>query len=230
MKRIPAPALRPIRGAADLDALRFDERDGLIPVIAQDAATGDVLMLACADRAALERTLETGEMHYHSRSRDQLWHKGETSGNVQRVQELLADCDADAILALVEPAGPACHTGAPTCFGVTRPRDAAREAGATLAELWRVIEERDATRPQGSYTTRLLHDPNLRIKKLGEELAELVAALGAGDSERIREEAADLLYHLLVALRAAGASLRQVEEVLSTRRSRGAGGDPGSGA
>ncbi|MBI4522163.1 MAG: bifunctional phosphoribosyl-AMP cyclohydrolase/phosphoribosyl-ATP diphosphatase HisIE [Gemmatimonadetes bacterium] len=201
-----------MRSVADIAKLRFDPRDDLIPVIAQDAATGDVLMVAFADRAALEHTLATGEMHYHSRSRGELWRKGETSGNVQRVRELLADCDGDAILALVDPAGPACHTGTRTCFAVER------EPSSTLAELWRVIEERAAQRPEGSYTTRLLENSNLRLKKLGEEMAELIAALASRDSTRVSQEAADLLYHLLVALRAADSSLAAVEAELARRR------------
>lgn len=248
---------RPIRSPADLDAVRFDPRDGLVPVVAQDAGTGHVLMLAYADRAALQRTLETREMHYFSRSRHEMWHKGATSGNVQRVRELLADCDGDAILALVDPAGPACHTGRHTCFGADRqetggtpPRRTAGGAAAepaapgrriqsavhgggagaaaahgrsVLAELWRVIDERAVTRPAGSYTTRLLRDPNLRIKKLGEEVAELIAALSAGDAGRVRGEAADLLYHLFVALRGAGTSLVDVEAELAARRETRAG-------
>ncbi|MBI4539351.1 MAG: bifunctional phosphoribosyl-AMP cyclohydrolase/phosphoribosyl-ATP diphosphatase HisIE [Gemmatimonadetes bacterium] len=220
-------AIRPIRGTADLAGLHFGAPDELIPVIAQDAGTGDVLMIAYANREALERTLETGEMYYYSRSRGELWHKGASSGNVQRVRELLADCDNDAILALVDPAGPACHTGAPTCFGVVRgPAQAAggtRDAGAqpggrVLAELWRIINERAATRPAGSYTTRLLDDANLRIKKLGEEVAELIMALSANDRERVCQEAADLVYHLLVALQAAGTTLEEVEAALAQRR------------
>lgn len=252
---------RSIRSPADLDGVRFHPRDGLVPVVAQDAATGHVLMLAYADRTALQRTLETGEMHYHSRSRSKLWHKGATSGNVQRVRELLADCDGDAILALVDPAGPACHTGRPTCFGAGRDPTggtglrptggrpaaaelatpqaavqgtvagegagaAARHGGSVLGELWRVIEERAAARPAGSYTTRLLHDPNLRIKKLGEEMAEFIAALSAGDAGPVRAEAADLLYHLFVALRGAGIALVDLEAELAARRAVPSGFSP----
>jgi phosphoribosyl-ATP pyrophosphohydrolase/phosphoribosyl-AMP cyclohydrolase len=168
-------------------------------------------MVAYADREALERSLETGVMHYRSRTRG-LWRKGETSGNEQRVQSLTADCDADAVLARVSPAGPACHTGERTCFGDTC------EAGA-LAALAATIEARatlpDATSP--SYTQRLLADRNLRLKKLGEESAELVTALADGDPVRAREEGADLVYHAFVALRAAGVTLADVQHVLAGR-------------
>jgi len=211
---------RAIRTRYDLDALAFDDR-GLVPVVAQDAGTGVVLMVAWASREALERSLETGEMHFWSRSRAALWRKGETSGNVLRVVSLHGDCDGDVVLARVEPAGPACHTGEATCFGQgteTGGAPAAPAAPAVLDELWSVIEERARERPEGSYTTRLLDDENLRLKKLGEESAELVAALARGDASGAPEEAADLLYHLLVALRAAGASWGEVLEALRRRR------------
>lgn len=198
---------------ADLDGLDFEKSDGLVAVVAQDARTGAVLTLAFADREALERTLASGEMHYRSRSRDELWHKGATSGNVQRVVSLRADCDADAVLARVEPAGPACHTGEPTCFGPP-----ATPAAAVLSELAGVVDARARERPEGSYTVRLLDDENLRLKKLGEEGAELVAALARGRSEDAAREAADLLYHLLVALRGSGVALEEVLEVLRERR------------
>lgn len=196
-----------------LDSLDFGKLDGLVPVVAQDASTREVLMVAFADREALERTLETGEMHYRSRSRDALWRKGETSGNVQRVRALIADCDADTVLALVEPAGPACHTGSRTCFGDRPPMT----GGPFLARLAEIVEARAEGRPEGSYTVRLLDDENLRIKKIGEETAELVAALGRQDADDAREEAADLLYHLLVALVGAGVGLDEVEAVLRSR-------------
>ena len=201
----------PLRTAADLDALDFAKLDGLVPVVAQDAATGAVLMVAFADREALERTLESGEMHYRSRSRDELWHKGTTSGNVQQVVSLTADCDADAVLARVEPAGPACHTGEPTCFG-------APAGAAILSELGEVVDARARERPEGSYTVRLLDDENLRLKKLGEEVAELVAALARGRDDEVAEEAADLLYHVVVALRGNGVGLDDVLGRLRERR------------
>jgi phosphoribosyl-ATP pyrophosphohydrolase/phosphoribosyl-AMP cyclohydrolase len=198
----------------DLDALNFDKGQGTVMVIAQDAATGVVLMVAAADREALARTLDTGEMHYRSRTRG-LWHKGATSGNVQRVVSLSADCDGDAVLARVIAAGPACHTGAMSCFG--------REALASdaLAALDATIAARSAVpAPAGEppgYTRRLLGDRNLRLKKLGEEAAELVTACADGDAARASEEAADLLYHALVALRAVGGTLADVRNVLAAR-------------
>jgi phosphoribosyl-ATP pyrophosphohydrolase/phosphoribosyl-AMP cyclohydrolase len=169
-------------------------------------------MVAHADREALEQTLRTGEMHYRSRSRG-LWHKGGTSGNVQRVVSLTADCDADAILARVVPAGPACHNGTTSCF-----RDEAVQADvfATLdATITARMQHTDEANK--SYTQRLLGDRNLRLKKLGEEAVELATACVEGDIERATEETADLLYHALVALRAVGGSLDGVRAVLSSR-------------
>ncbi|HEX5181292.1 MAG TPA: bifunctional phosphoribosyl-AMP cyclohydrolase/phosphoribosyl-ATP diphosphatase HisIE [Gemmatimonadaceae bacterium] len=200
----------------DLDALDFEKGGGLVTVVAQDASTGAVLMVAFADRVALERTLETGEMHYHSRRRG-LWHKGLASGSVQRVVSLSADCDGDAVLARVHSTGAACHTGDASCFG-----GAAVDADA-LASLDAVIASRAADRsgPSPSYTRRLLTDRNLRLKKLGEECAELVVALGDGDAERATAEAADLVYHALVALRALGVGLDEVRTVLSRREREG---------
>ena len=193
----------------DLNALDFQKGGGLVTVVAQDASTGQVLMVAFASREALERTLASGEMHYQSRSRG-LWHKGGTSGNTQRVVTLSADCDGDAVLARVIPAGPACHTGAATCFG--------NIAADTLAELDATIDERADGGGTGSYTARLLADRNLRLKKIGEEASEFVTACADGDTERANEEAADVLYHLLVALHAAGGSLGAVREALRSRR------------
>ena len=211
-----APLLR-------LDSLDFAKGSGTVTVVAQDAVTGTVLMVAAADRAALEQTLSTGEMHYLSRTRGP-WHKGETSGNVQRVVSLQADCDRDAVLALVEPAGPACHTGDTSCFGQPR--------AGTLEKLDGVLKSRQADKQAGnapvkastgqtvnpSYTTRLLSDRNLRLKKLGEECAELVAACADGDRERAISEAADLYYHMMVALRALDAGLDDVKLVLECRQ------------
>ena len=226
----------------DLDRLNFEKGDGIVTVVCQDHLSGAVLMVAHADRESLERTVATGEMHYWSRTRGR-WHKGETSGNVQKVVELLYDCDADAILARVEASGPACHTGDDSCFG-----ELARAAGA-LARLDAVIAARATALPDGqvshpesitdssrqhlgpaaesspvvpSYTRRLLADRNLRLKKLGEEAVELVTACADGDAERASEEAADLVYHTLVALRAVGVSLRDVERVLAGRQGDGA--------
>ena len=199
----------------DLNSLAFGKGGGVVTVVAQDALTGAVLMVARADREALERTVATGEMHYHSRTRG-LWHKGATSGNVQRVVSLSADCDGDAVLARVRPAGPACHTGAVSCFG-----EEALGADA-LGVLDRTIAARAAGTPGGtatppSYTQRLLGDRNLRLKKIGEEGAELVLACGDEDRPRATEEALDLMYHLLVALRAIGVTLDDVRRVADTR-------------
>ncbi len=203
----------------DLDLLNFTKGAGLVSVIAQDATTGDVLMVAFADRTAVEATLRTGEMHYHSRSRG-LWHKGATSGNVQRVVSLTTDCDHDAILARVIPAGPACHTGATTCFttpGVSPPpSDAFADLDETIAS--RARGDRDGATP--SYTRRLLEDRNLRLKKIGEEAAEFVLASADDDPERATSEAADLLYHTMVALHALGIRLSDVREELARRASR----------
>ena len=198
----------------DLDRLDFAKGNGLIQVVTQDADTGAVLMVAHADREALERTLETGEMHYRSRTRG-LWHKGATSGNTQRVVALFPDCDGDAVLAVVEPHGPACHTGAVTCFG-----DDAERADP-VARLDTTIRERMTSRPEESYTARLFADRNLRLKKLGEEAVELALACAAQDRNRAVEEAADLVYHALVALRAAGASWDDVRAALALRATKG---------
>jgi phosphoribosyl-ATP pyrophosphohydrolase/phosphoribosyl-AMP cyclohydrolase len=196
----------------DLDGLDFQKGGGLITVVAQDSRTGSVLMVAHADREALERTLATGEMHYRSRSRG-LWHKGATSGNVQRVVSMTVDCDGDAVLARVVPAGPACHTGTESCFS-------AGESGSdALGQLDSIIRQRTlSVADAASYTSRLLGDRNLRLKKLGEEAAELVTASADGDTARAIEEAADLFYHALVALHAVGGSLRDVQSVLAERQ------------
>jgi len=193
----------------DLNALDFEKGGGLVTVIAQDASSGQVLMVAHASRESLERTLASGEMHYQSRSRGP-WHKGATSGNTQRIVSLSADCDGDAVLARVIPAGPSCHTGAVTCFGDI--------AADTIADLDATIDMRAAGGAEGSYTARLLADRNLRLKKIGEEASEFVTACADGDSVRANEEAADLLYHMLVALHASGGSLGAVRDTLRARR------------
>ncbi len=196
----------------DLDRLDFNKGHGLVTVVTQDARTGDVLMVAHADREALERTLATGEMYYRSRTRG-LWHKGGTSGNVQRVVSLSADCDGDAVLARVEKAGPACHTGEETCFGPGR-WDALAALDATIA---RRATQAPVEGEKPSYTRRLLDDRNLRLKKLGEEAAELVTACADGDGARAVEEAADVLYHVLVAVKPLGLTLDEVKAVLARR-------------
>ena len=204
----------------NLDALNFEKSNGVVTVVTQDATTGVVLMLAHANREAMERTLSSGEMHYTSRTRG-LWHKGATSGNVQRVVSLNADCDGDAVLARVNPAGPACHTGQTSCFG-----NAALGADA-LGVLDVIIASREVdakSAAQGaklSYTQRLLSDRNLRLKKLGEEAVELATACADSDAERGAEEGADVVYHTLVALRAIGVSLNDVRAVLAKRNTTG---------
>lgn len=200
-----------IDDSAALDRLDFARGGGLIAVIAQHAHTGEVLMLAYANREALERTLAERVMWYFSRSRDELWRKGDTSGNVQTVVSLHGDCDGDAVLARVLPAGPACHTGAANCF----------DAAPTLTALDRVIAERASAPAGSSYTQKLLSDRNLRSKKLGEEAVELALACERQDGDRIAEEAADLLYHALVACRAGQVSVEAVLAVLAGRGAEG---------
>ena len=195
--------------------IAFDER-GLVPCIVQDWATGEVLTLAYMNRESLRRTRETGEMHFFSRSRQELWHKGATSGNTQKVRAIRYDCDADALLALVEPAGPACHTGERSCFHRGELR-----AGApfeTLPTLERTIAARSVARPPGSYTARLLDDPGLAGAKVQEEAEEVVRAVREESDERVAEEAADVVYHLAVLLRARGLTLADAERVLDGRR------------
>jgi phosphoribosyl-AMP cyclohydrolase / phosphoribosyl-ATP pyrophosphohydrolase len=199
------------------DDVTWDSQ-GLAPAIVQDAASGEVLMLAWMNRESLRRTLETGKATFWSRSRGELWVKGATSGNTQAVRAVRVDCDRDALLVRVDPAGPACHTGARSCFLAGEPLlDAAPSPGETLAALERVLRSRQADPPQGSYTAKLLADETLRHKKVGEEASELVIASLRGDRREISEEAADVLYHLLVLLRAHGMGLAEVTEVLRAR-------------
>jgi phosphoribosyl-ATP pyrophosphohydrolase/phosphoribosyl-AMP cyclohydrolase len=195
--------------------LSFDER-GLVPCVVQDWATGEVLMLAYMNAEALERTRSTGELHLYSRSRRELWHKGATSGNVQTVRALRVDCDGDALLALVDPAGPACHTGQRTCFyrGELEP-SAPHEV---LPGLERTLVARAAERPEGSYTVALLDDPPLIGAKVMEEAEEVARAAREESDERVAEEAADVLYHLLVLMRSRGRALADAERVLDGRR------------
>ena len=187
---------RSLSGAIDPDSLTYDDR-GLLPVIAQDETSGAVLMLAYADREAVQLTLDTGLAHFWSRSRQQLWKKGATSGNTLEVVEVLVDCDRDTLLLRVRPAGPACHRGTRTCF---EPNAARLELGW----LWRVLESRRQEQSESSYTARLLAQGLPRVaQKVGEEAVEMViAALTSGDGDRssVVEEGADLLYHLLVLL------------------------------
>ncbi len=206
---------RTLRSTTDLDTLAFDDR-GLIPVVAQDESTGAVLMVAWANLDALVRTLDEGKMVFWSRSRGELWRKGDTSGNVLELVSLHTDCDADTIVARVRPTGPACHTGETTCFGDLG--ETGVEPESTLPEVWATLVSRAQERPEGSYTVRLIEDENLRIKKLGEEAAELIQALVKGENERAAEEAADLIYHTLAALLANGVTLGDVLKELEGRR------------
>ncbi len=191
-------------------------KGGLVPCVVQDWRTGEVLTLAYMNREALARTRESGEVHLWSRSRDVLWHKGASSGNVQRVRALRLDCDRDAVLALVEPAGPACHTGERTCFhsGEVELR-APHEA---LPDLERTIAARSAGAPAGSYTATLLADPAQAGAKVEEEAEEVARAVREESEERVSEEAADLLYHLCVLLRTRDLALADAERVLDARR------------
>jgi phosphoribosyl-ATP pyrophosphohydrolase/phosphoribosyl-AMP cyclohydrolase len=195
--------------------IAYDER-GLVPVVVQDWGTGEVLTLAYANAEAVARTRETGELHLWSRSRGEQWHKGATSGHTQRVRALRLDCDGDALLALVEPNGPACHTGERTCFhhGELEPR-APHEA---LPALERTLAERAALRPGGSYTVELLDDPPRIGAKVQEEAEEVARAAREEPDERVDEEAADVLYHLTVLLHSRGRGLGDAEEVLNGRR------------
>jgi phosphoribosyl-AMP cyclohydrolase / phosphoribosyl-ATP pyrophosphohydrolase len=195
--------------------IAFDER-GLVPCIVQDWETGEVLTLAYMNAEALRRTRETGEMHFFSRSRRELWHKGATSGNTQALKAIRYDCDADALLALVEPAGPACHTGERSCFH--RGELAPGMPFETLPALERTIEERAATKPDGSYTAQLLGDPRYAGAKVQEEAEEVVRAAREESDERVAEEAADVLYHVAVLLRGRGLTLADAERVLDGRR------------
>lgn len=192
----------------DLDRLDFARAGGVVPVIAQHHRTGEVLMLGYADREALERSIQTKLLTFRSRSRDRIWTKGETSGNVLRLRALQPDCDRDAVLALVEPAGPACHTGSRSCFG----------APPILPALADTLESRrEDLNPADSYTARLLTDRNQRLKKLGEEAVELAVACAGGEPGAVAEEAADLLYHMLVACLARDVTLDDVLAALQRR-------------
>ena len=197
-----------------MEEIRFDS-DGLVPCVVQDSRTGEVLTLAYMNEEALARTRETGETWFWSRSRQELWHKGETSGNVQRVQALRYDCDADALVALVEPTGPACHTGERSCF---HNGDLEPTPSEALAVLERTIAERRVMTPAGSYTAELLADPPRIGEKVQEEAEEVARAAASESDERVREEAADVLYHLTVLLASRDLSLADAFEELNARR------------
>jgi phosphoribosyl-AMP cyclohydrolase / phosphoribosyl-ATP pyrophosphohydrolase len=199
----------------DDTAIAYDE-NGLVACVIQDWRSGEVLTLAYMNAEALAATRRTGELHLWSRSRGELWHKGATSGNTQAVKAIRYDCDGDALLALVEPAGPACHTGERTCFhrGELEP-PAPHEV---LPGLERTIGDRATTPSEGSYTARLLADPPFVGEKVQEEAEEVARAAREEPDDRVAEEAADVLYHLAVLLRARGLALADAEEVLRARR------------
>ena len=195
-----------------LDNAKFGA-DGLIPAVVQDARTREVLTVAYMNREALQLTLERRETYLWSRSRQQLWHKGETSGNSQKVMKVSLDCDNDSVLVEVEPRGPACHTGAYSCFGVEP------ELEGVLRELYSVIEQRKEKRPDGSYTTYLFNSGLDKIlKKVGEEATETIVAAKNSDSQRLVSETGDLFYHLLVLLVERGVTLDEISRELKERR------------
>jgi len=199
----------------NLDEVKFDER-GLVPAIVQNAKTREVLTLAYMNQESLARTIETGQTWFWSRSRNELWHKGETSGNTQQVVSLALDCDRDAIVVLVDPAGPACHTGARSCFDVV---EDSIDLGRVLDGLYQLIESRERERPAGSYTTYLFNEGIDKIlKKVGEESAETIIAAKNEERERLTSEVSDLLYHLVVLLVARGVSLEEIAKELKQRR------------
>lgn len=212
-------------------AIQFDEH-GLVPCVMQDWRTGEVLTLAYMNGEALRRTQETGEIHFYSRSRREVWHKGQTSGNVQRVRQLRYDCDGDAVVALVEPAGPACHTGERSCFyrdlagsadplpdAPAVPGEPSPATHEAIATLERTLLQRARERPQGSYTVELLDDPSRIGAKVREEAEEAARAARSESEERLAEEAADVVYHLNVLLLSRGVSMAEVLEMLNGRRS-----------
>lgn len=207
-------------------AIRWDSA-GLVPGIVQDAHSGEVRMLGYLSAESLRLTIETGVVHFHSRSRDRIWKKGETSGNLLRLVELRVDCDGDTLLLRVDPVGPTCHTGARSCFfAPPLASGAGQVAGvAAVAEVAEVIARRERERPAGSYTTYLFEQGIDKIgKKIGEEAAEVIIAAKNGDPAPLANEAADLLYHLLVMLRACDLPLEEVWQVLAARRGGGGGG------
>ncbi len=216
--------------SSPIEAVRYDEH-GLVPCVMQDWRTGEVLTLAYMNDEALRRTRATGEVHFYSRSREEIWHKGQTSGNVQRVRQIRYDCDADALVALVDPAGPACHTGQRSCFyrdlegsadpaPDAPPADGEPTAAAyeALPTLERTLLDRRQRRPDGSYTVELLDDPPRMADKVREEADEVSRAAGSESDERVAEEAADVLYHLHVLLVSRGISIASVLEMLNGRR------------
>jgi phosphoribosyl-AMP cyclohydrolase / phosphoribosyl-ATP pyrophosphohydrolase len=219
-----------VQTARDAAKVRFDER-GLVPCVMQDARSGEVLTLAYMNEEALQLTLESREIHFYSRSRREIWRKGGTSGNIQRVRQIRYDCDGDALVALVDPVGPACHTGERSCFyrDLEGTADADVDAPAVpgepvplpyeaLATLERTLLSRQRDRQQASYTVELLEDPRLAGEKVREEAGEVVKAVQSESEERVAEEGADVVYHLAVLLLSRGLSMAEVLHILNARR------------
>ena len=201
----------------DMSLIKFDEK-GLVPVVVQDSTTAEVLMTAWANEEALKLTADSGELTLWSRSRKELWKKGETSGNVMKVIELRIDCDGDTLLAIVDPAGPACHTGKRTCFYRSLWGKENSTEATFLGRLWQYLNKRRSESPEESYTARLLaKGPSRVAQKVGEEGVETAIAAATGDREGFRYEAADLLYHLLVACISTGVSFKEVLDELMSR-------------
>lgn len=206
----------------NVEELKFDEK-GLIPAIVQNATTKEVLTLAYMNKESLEKSLQTGETWFYSRSRQELWHKGATSGNTQQIVEIKYDCDQDALVVFTNPAGPACHNGTTSCFieSIYQDKEAVKKVSADyqiLANLEKVIEERDRNRPEGTYTTYLFEKGVDKIlKKVGEEAAEVIIAAKNRDSEELKWEASDLLYHLFVLLREQKLPFSEILNVLEAR-------------
>jgi phosphoribosyl-ATP pyrophosphohydrolase/phosphoribosyl-AMP cyclohydrolase len=208
----------------NMDKIKFDAQ-GLIPAIVQDSTTKEVLTLAYMNRTSLEKSIETRETWFYSRSRQELWHKGATSGNIQTIVDMKLDCDRDAIVVLVKPAGPACHTGAISCFSErilkeeeTVKKEANLEDYQILIDLEQIIDQREKERPEGAYTTYLFTEGVDKIlKKVGEEASEVIIAAKNRDQEELKWEASDLLYHLMVLLREQGLPFKEVLNVLQER-------------
>lgn len=200
--------------------IRFDA-NGLVPAIVQDARTKEVLTLAYMNEESLEKTKETGETWFYSRSRQELWHKGATSGNTQRVVSITADCDQDSLVVSVIPNGPACHTGARSCFNETVVENEKVASVEAITRLEQVIKTRFVEKPEGAYTTYLFEKGVDKIgKKIGEEATEVVIAAKNNDAEELSMEAADLIYHLMVMLENQKVPFANVLEILEQRASK----------